>query len=854
MTYISAVLKDYRKTVRVWSRNKDGRRSYHDYDAPYYFYIPDKNGSHTNIIGDTFDRLDFNTPKDFHEAVEAYKRARVDIHESDIKPMYKILSEQFLGADIGQLNVTFFDIEVDYDPEIGYSSTENPYAPINSIALYHYHSGKTVVLAVPPTGRAGISVNDLPNDITSAGEIVLFDNERDLLKRFFQEIYDSDIISGWNSDFFDVPYTYERANMVISKNAGNQLCFPDAGTPYYQEVEKFGRMQKRLKLQGRVTLDYLEVYKNFEMANKPSYALESVAEDELEGMEKLSYTGTLHQLYNDDFEEFLRYNLRDTEILKGLEDVKKYIQLAIQMSHMNTCTIDDVLGTIQISQCSIINSCHQQGMIVGDHTPPEETMGKYSGATVIDPKAGMHDYTASVDLKSLYPMTMISLNISPETIRGQFAEREIAYNAIVHLTQQMVTFIDESNGNTLRTTGEKWNKILLKKNWCISALGTVYDQNVNGIIPSVLSTWFAERKEFKGKMAEAKREGDDLKAEYYDRMQYIKKIQLNSMYGACGNKYFKFYDVRLAESTTLSGREVLYHMGRTIALKLNGEYDLEADSIVYGDTDSIYFKTYKTNPEDALKVAQDVCTYVNETYPTFMSTHFLCDEHHDSYMEAEQEVVSDRGIYIKKKYYILNVVYDDGKPVDKLKDMGVPIKKTTLPKAIKLKLTNFIKRLLKGEDWDIIGKEIVFYKDDLKDISANIRDIALPKGITKLETYTARYNAKEPDLRLPGHVAASIFWNTCLKLYKDKESPQISSGNKLEIYYLKKPIGKFKSIAVPKDMQVLPKWFEDHIVPIIDKDAQIERLVDKQMKIMISAAGIKVPTKKKILFEEGLFG
>jgi DNA polymerase elongation subunit (family B) len=411
----------------------------------------------------------------------------------------------------------------------------------------------------------------------------------------------------------------------------------------------------------------------------------------------------------------------------------------------------------------------------------------------------------------------------------------------------------ESTGKRGKAKASYWHKAIFDQGWSLSALGTVFNQDKDGMIPSILTTWFNERKEYKKKMWEASNAGDEVLREYYDRMQYIKKIQLNAMYGACGNRFFKFFDMRLAESVTLTGREILYHMARKIAEELSGSYDIEADCIIYGDTDSVYFKTYKDNLEDALAVSNHVAEVVNDSYPEFMANTFGCNEEHSQIMGAEQEIVSDRGIYIGKKYYMLHLVSNDGEPVDKMKYMGVPIKKTTLPKEIKNKLSSFIERLLKGEDWDIIGPDVVALKDELKTTS-DVEKLGLPKGINKLESYTKRLNAKEDGLRLPGHVAASILWNKCLQTYKDTESPRITSGAKISVYYITRPIDRFKSIAIPKDIEILPDWFNEHFIPIIDRDAQIERLVDKPMEIMISAAGIKVPTKKKLLFEEGLFG
>ena len=225
-------------------------------------------------------------------------------------------------------------------------------------------------------------------------------------------------------------------------------------------------------------------------------------------------------------------------------------------------------------------------------------------------------------------------------------------------------------------------------------------------------------------------------------------------------------------------------------------------------------------------------------------------------MKAEQEIVSDRGIYIKRKYYMLHLSYDDGDPVDKMKFMGVPIKKTTLPPEIKEKLSEFIERLLKGEDWDIIGPEIVAFKDVLEGLN-DITLLGSPQGVKSVETNTLIFNGGTADekKKISGHIRGAILWNKCLDAYDDKESPRILSGDKIRVFTLKNKIDDyFASISVPKDLEVMPPWFHEHFVPLIDKRAQIKKLVDDPMKVMITAAGIKVPTKKKLKFEEGLFG
>lgn len=853
MTYISALLSENRKFVKVWERNENGERVCKKYDAPFYFYVEDEDGEFEDLYdGKKLSRLDYDSASDFFDARKKFEEKKLKLYESDIPPEYKILAEHYFNSEIGKLHVTFYDIEVDYDKDRGFSSPTNPYAPINSIALYHEYSDRTVVLVVPPKTRKDYTHSDLPDDIKEGAEVIVCKDEKELLKIFFEEIEDTDIISGWNSDMFDNPYVYERAKLVFSEKFANRFCFDESREPYYREIEIYGNINKKLCIHGRVSLDYIDVYKKFEMSEKPSYALEAVSEDELPHLPKLSYTGSLYDLYRNNFEEFIRYNIRDTLILKGLEQKKRYIRLAIQMSHSATSKIEDVLGTTKVAEMSVLNYCHYNlGKIIPDYKPPEGLSGdKYEGAIVLPPNVGMHKWIASLDIASLYPSTMRSLNISPETITGQFIEGADAYKEIFEESDKDISFKEEKSGKFYTAPAKKWKTFLKKNNWTVSGGGTTFHQDYDGVIPSVLTQWFNERKEYKKKMFEASQRGDKEAQEYYDNMQYIKKIQLNSMYGATGNKYFKFYDVRLAKSTTLSGREILMHMVKKIAEKLDGKYEWPSKSIYYGDTDSSYFYTRANTKEKSLLIANKLCDIVNKSYPGFMRDAFNCDDNHDKLIKAEQEIVSDRGIFIKKKYYILHLVSKDGKDVDEMKNMGVPIKKTTLPKEIKIELESYIERLLKGESWDIIGPEIVAYKDKIKNLD-NPLVLGLPTGVKKVEYYTELFNSNDPDLKsLPGHVAASILWNKSLNVYGDKESPKIVSGSKIKVFYLKNKIDRFKSIAVPKELSEPPEWFLEHFEPIIDKDAQITRLVDNPMKIMISAAGLKVPTKKKILFEK----
>lgn len=366
-------------------------------------------------------------------------------------------------------------------------------------------------------------------------------------------------------------------------------------------------------------------------------------------------------------------------------------------------------------------------------------------------------------------------------------------------------------------------------------------------------------------------------SEYYDRLQYVYKIKLNSLYGALSNLYFRFYDLRLGESVTATGRMIVTHQSRKVNELLEGEYNVDfplylnpedalssgknpntalngpvfngkfqSESVVAGDTDSSYFKTYANNKEDAIKIADYIADKVNDSYQGFMQKTFMCHPGFDNLVKAGREVVADRGIFVEKKRYILHLVDVEGKSVDKLKVMGLDTKKTSLPAIVSTKLNGFIERLLKGESWAEISPSIVEYKQSLMD-TTDIMSIGLPKGANKVEQYTKDYESN-PKTRLPGHIAAAIFYNQCLETFNDTISMKIFSGMKLKIFILKNKYGRFSRIAIPTDAEFVPTWFIDNFN--IDRAAHVERLVDKPLQNILKAIGEESPSKDDLIFND----
>ena len=878
--YISAQVTPNMKEVLVWERTEKGRVTKR-YPAPYYFYVQDKDGEYSDIHNNRLRRLDFADYQKFKEQRDRYQNFGEKIYESDIAVDQKILSQHYYGKELQtDSHISFFDIEVDYDREQGFSSPQNPYAPINAISLFHFWNQKSYMLLLSPhlskwNPGPRWTKEMLSPETRELAEIMFFDSEEDLLIKFFEMIQDTDIISGWNSEGFDVPYVYERC-LRLWGDAGKKLwCFDEAKEPRYKEVEgKFGQIDQVLEIFGREHIDYLKAFQKFEMSMRPSYTLEAISDEILPDLKKLDYDGTLYSLYREDFEHFVRYGIRDSECLDGFEKSLGYVRLAVQMTHGSTTHLKNVMGTLKVVENAIINFCHYEmdKKVPDSNKNVDMNMGKFTGAAVLKPRVGMHERVAALDVNSLYPSAIRTVNISPEKIMGQFFENHRAYEAI-HAKSSEELYFRTEDGEVEIKTGEEWYDYFREQNYTISGYGTVFNQDSQGFLPTILAKWFSQRKQYQAEAKSWKAKMKDLtkgsveyreaqgKFEYFYRLQYVYKILLNSTYGALGNKYFKFFDIRMAESTTRSGRAILMHMIAYVAKLMDGVYspptrtvDEEtgsesflpsSDCIIYGDTDSCYYLTYA----ESLAEAKEVCALVekktNASFAPFVKEAFNSD---NNVIKAGLDLISSRSIFIKPKMYIMHLDHFEDNDVDKIKVMGLQIKKTTIPKPIGNKLTSFIEALLKGGNWRSIQEQIVEYKEQIL-ASEDIMDMGLPKGIRGIEDYTQRWKNKEPDLRIPGHVSAAILYNMCLETYGDKESQKIVSGSKIKTFYLTEKFGNFKSIALPTDAKKLPDWFIEHFEGIIDRDAQGLRLIDSPLKHILGAIGEKIPTRKTLLFD-----
>ena len=892
--YVGAYYSFDIDAVIVWERDENGRRHV-AHHAPYYFYVPEEGGQYKSIFGRDLKRLNFENRSSFEAAARGF--SKYDMHESDIPPLFKVLMNEYHGLPTPIVNYAFLDIEVDYKSDQGFSSPDNPYAPINAVTVYQSWTKKYITYAVPPAGWKAnkidfeLKIKDLwlEHQLGFEPNVILCADEEELLVAMVNDIQDADIISGWNSEFFDLPYIMKRLELVCPKQVP-KMSFKGCKPPRQAEVIRFGSPAIVYSLNGRTHLDYLELFKKFTFEGRTSYSLANIAGDELD-IPKLHYEGTLEQLYNNDFAHFVAYNARDVEVLVKLDEKFKFIALVNQMAHENTCLFQNMTGTVRYVETGITNRAHNvHSLIVADKRIMTDGE-KVEGALVLSPRVGLHDWLGSVDINSLYPSVIRALNISPEKYVGQFANGEEDWRGIRDMDEYPHTMVDDFR-ESMTMTGEEWWKVLVDNRWAITAYGTVFDESSGlGIVPEAIQFWYGERKRLqaeKKKYTKLQKEEQDpaKKAEYkkleehYDLLQLTKKIQLNSTYGALLSPHFRFGRKEMGGSVTACGRQIttftIEQIGELVTGKAtkvikthvhdresakiagNGAeygmnvYTCDSEVILLSDTDSCYFKTNATNKEDAIQVADAVAEEVNEMFPSFMQKVFNCQPEYDDLIKAGREIVGSKGLFLAaKKKYTIKVVNLDGFDLNppKLKTVGSEMKKADTPKVIQDFLKAMMNMSLDGCSYDDIEQ---FVNSKRRDVVLAVKDpltLGVSKSINKLnekyEEWEKVEKAGKGRVNLPGHVRAAVNYNELVKQLDPGVSKLLKSGDKGLVFYLQSNDWGYKSIAFPADVDRFPGWFTENFK--IDRKLTEDKMIDAKLMRTFEAMNWEIPTPQKTM-------
>ena len=883
--YVDAFFQRDADIIKIVERSNEGKRIFKEYPVRYTFYHQDARGKYQSIFGEPLSRVVSKNSKDFRKELAIHSNKK--LYEADINPIFSTLSENYLNAEAPKLNVAFWDIEVDFDPERGYASPEDAFMPITAIAVHLQWLDTLVCLAMPPKGMSVEQAQQLVKDIPNTH---IFDNEADILDTFLNLIQDADILSGWNSEGFDMPYTVNRITKVLSKDDTRRLCLWDQ-YPKKREYEKYGKSAITYDIYGRVHLDSLELYRKYTYEERHTYRLDAIGEMEV-GETKTVYEGTLDQLYKNDFRKFIEYNRQDCALLNKLDKKLKFIDLSNKLAHECTVLLQTTMGAVAVTEQAIINECHRRGFQVPNRIKRDELEDTAAaGAYVAYPKEGLQDWVGSLDINSLYPSAIRALNMGPETIVGQLRPVQtqeyineqttlkkksfaaawegmfgsMEYDAVMRQDKAFDITIDWENGdNDVLSAAEVYHLIYESNQpWMLSANGTIFTYEKEGIIPGLLKRWYAERKEMQAKLKECIQAGNKVEEEYWDKRQLVKKINLNSLYGAILNPGCRFFDKRIGQSTTLVGRQIAKHMASKVNEIITGEYNHVGKAVIYGDTDSCYFSAYKTlqrdidkgsipwTKETVVNLYDQIADEVNGTFPQFMLDAFHCPKSRGEVIKAGREIVASKGLFITKKRYAV-LYYDkegkrtdvDGKP-GKIKAMGLDLKRSDTPEFIQNFLSDVLEKVLTGTPEQEVLDHITEFRTNFK---------ARPgweKGSPKRANNVSAYRGKEEKAgktNMPGHVRASLNWNTLKRMYDDKYSMNITDGQKVIVCKLKANPLEYTSVAYPVDELRLPKWFQD--LPF-DHEEMEQTIIDNKLDNLIGVLNWDVKsTEEKNTFNK----
>jgi DNA polymerase elongation subunit (family B) len=874
MSYVDAIHSRDEDRIYVVERSPEGKREYKEYPANYVLYYPDARGKQRSIFNEPVSRFSTRKRTEFEKEKRIHSGKK--LFESDVPVVFRCLADNYLGVEPPKLHTCFFDIEVDFDPVKGFSPTSDPFNPVTAISCYLDWLDQCITLVIAPKHMTPETAAEIVAEFENT---MLFTNEKDMFDVFFQLIEDADVLTGWNSEGYDIPYMVNRVTRVMSKDDTRKFCLLGQ-LPKPREYERFGKKEMTYDLIGRIHLDYLQLYKKYNYESRHSYKLDAIGEMEV-GENKTVYEGTLDQLYNKDFKKFIEYNRQDTMLLVKIHNKLKFLELANALAHENTVLLPTVMGSVAMIEMAIYNEAHERGLVVPDKKRKsinDDEVQQAAGAYVATPKRGLHEWVGAVDINSLYPSAIRALNMAPETIVAQVRQtltdqymkekgaklaREkkyykdgdddvtgailweglfgaLEYTAIMNQERGTILTVDFEDGRSEEmSAAEIWKMIFdSHKPWILSANGTIFTYEKEGVIPGLLTRWYSERKDLQ-KQAKAAY-GTDM-YEYYDKRQLVRKILLNSAYGALLNEHCRFYDKRIGQSVTLSGRQIVKHMMSQINEVVEGKYTHEGNAIVYGDTDSCYFTAFPTlkpqvdsgelewNKDLCIGLYDGIAEQANDSFPAFMERAFHAPRKNGEIIKAGRELIGDRSIFITKKRYAINIFDKEGKRKDKdgalgdIKAMGLDLKRADTPKYVQEFLMDVLEMVLqRGKLRDDIIERVKEFKRVM--VAQDPWTKGSPKSVNNLTKHTIAF--EKTGKCGVGHARAAINWNYLRRLHGDNYSMSITDGMKIIVCKLKPNPLDFTSIAYPVDELRLPQWFKE--LPF-DNEAMESTLVDEKV-------------------------
>ena len=742
--------------------------------------------------------------------------------------------------DFDRVSIAVVDIEV--GSENGFPDPYQANEPITAICVT-YVNGPTYVFGCG-------------DYVTQGNEIYVKCKDEWSLCKQFMELWKGkcpDVITGWNTKFFDIPYLVNRFNKILGEEETKNL----SPWKFISERKKIinGREMTAYELVGVAGLDYIELYKWYAPGGKSqeSYRLDHIAHVEI-GENKLSYDeyDNLHQLYRLNFQKFIEYNIKDVALILRMDEKLKLLELALTLAYDTKCNYEDVFAQTRMWDSLTYSYLLNKGIIV----PPRETQDKdaaFEGAYVKEVQVGLHNWVASFDLNSLYPHLMMQYNISPETL--------IQPEDYTPAMRQII-----SQGVTVEKMLRKEIDLSQLDVATITPNGQFFRTDKQGFLPAMMEEMYEDRKKFKKMMLQAKQEYENEKDDSkkyeiekriarFDNLQLAKKVSLNSAYGALGSQYFRFYDLRMALGVTTAGQLSIRWIEGKINAWMNKILSSAEDYVIASDTDSIYLRMGElvdslikdqSDKQKVIALMDKICKdkiepYIDKSYKELAEYVHAYQQK----MQMKREGLSDKGIWTAKKRYILNVYNNEGVQYaePKIKVMGLEMIKSSTPAVIRDKMKESIKLMVTGTE-DDVQDFIAKFRKEFKKLPPE--DISFPRGMNGLRNYSDPVTLYKKGT--PIHVKGAILYNHALKEQGlTKKYPLILEGEKIKFTYLKLP-NHFKDSVISFPGRIPAEFGLDKY---IDYDLQFDKAFLEPIKVILDCMDWKTEKTNSL---EDFFG
>ena len=792
--YRNVVYNGRDQSITLFGWNENGDRTRHECTFEPYLYVEDPRGDKTSIFGTKVKKRSFTT---------GYNRYKF-LQDSGVKRVFENAPpvQQFLLDTYGTENekpefnkhpikYCFLDIEtysVDSFPDV-----DDPTHVCNVITCWDNFSKKFHTFGIKP--YTGEGRDDLIYTFCKS--------EREMFIAFlnYLEKQYPDILSGWNSEGFDIPYIINRMERILGQEYVDRMS-PLRNVYYRMRKGMFGQEQKRYFADGVANLDYLDIYKRFCLKLRESYKLDAIGELEL-GQKKIDYEGmALHELADQDWNKFIDYNVQDVNLLVRLEEKLQYIPLLRMLSYVGLTTLEGAMGTIGVINGALCTRARSRGEIISTFVRSGNKDHKNPGAYVAEPKKGFQENIVSFDANSLYPNVMISLNTSPETKVGK-----------VEKTTDDKVVIAHNSGRHFELSKKEFVKFLKDEECALSKAGFLFSQKKQGIIPEFLEYYYNKRVVIKKELFKClqarKKDPNNTELKYeverLNTSQMVIKILINSCYGYMGNKNAPIGDDDIAASVTLTGQAVIKYSNELLKDYIREQVGSEnitehalEQCIVYNDTDSSYI-SIKPLVENGVKFWEDeekglvneetyteiqkIEDYLNAGITDWARKALLTK---DPRFIFKREMIADTGLFLQKKRYVMHILDDEGIKENKYKYTGVEVVRTTMPNAIKPYAKGIIETMLSTKD---LGKTNKIFNEAYETFKTlGPQEIAFVMGVKGYEKHAVACRDFETNKGMPVHAKSAYFYNQLLeKLGTGNKYEEISSGDKVRFMYVETP-------------------------------------------------------------------